>query len=325
MLRLPIRFGTSLPQKTVLRHSLVPLSTSLQYFTRLATTTTATTLEESPVITSIPNEQVTEASPIREKKTFQMRSYKPLSPGLRWLRRPIHDHLWKGRAYLPLTVAKRGQGGRNSTGRVTVRHQGGGHKRRIRVVDFKRVAGGPHTVERIEYDPGRSGHVALLCDFEGVKSYILASDGLRQGDVVESYLSGIPDALIQEMGGEIDPGMLSAKTVQRGNCLPLSMIPTGTIIHAISTSRGGPAKFCRSAGTYGQVITSPKHGYAVVKLQSGELRKIPTDASATIGIVSNSDHHHTKLGKAGRSRWLGIRPTVRGVAMYVICSCKKFC
>lgn len=251
----------------------------------------------------------------RERKTFQLKKYKPISPGIRWLRRPVHDHLYKGRAFMPLTVAKRGKGGRNSGGQVTVRHQGGGHKRRLRTVDFKRVDGGIHTVERIEYDPGRSGHIALVTNAAGVKSYILACEGLRAGDQVESYLSGIPETLISEMGGDIDPGMLAARTVQRGNCLPIRMIPVGTVVHAISTRKNGPAKFARSAGTYAQIITAPKNGYAVVKMQSGELRRIPADAAATIGIVSNPDHHHRKLGKAGRSRWLGIRPTVRGVAM----------
>ena len=252
---------------------------------------------------------------IREKKTFQLKKYKPVSPGIRWLRRPVNDHLHKGRAFLPLTIAKRGQGGRNSGGQVTVRHQGGGHKRRLRTIDFKRTTPGVQVVERIEHDPGRSGHIALVSGPDGTKSYILACDGLRAGDRVESYLAGIPDALIKDMGGSIDPGMLAARTVQRGNCLPLHMIPVGTIVHAISIRKDGPAKFARSAGTYAQIITAPKKGYAVVKMQSGELRKIPADASATIGIVSNTDHHHRKLGKAGRSRWLGIRPTVRGVAM----------
>lgn len=247
-------------------------------------------------------------------RTFALKKYKPISPGIRWLRRPVNEHLYKGRAFLPLTVAKRGTGGRNNTGQISVRHRGGGHKRRIRMVDFARVAPGPHTVERIEYDPGRSGHIALI-ESEGRKSYILACDGLRAGDVIESYVSGIPQSLIDSMGGEIDPGMLAAKTVRRGNCLPISMIPVGTIVHAVSSRLKGPAKFCRSAGTYAQLITSPKTGYAVIKLQSGELRRIPANASATIGIVSNTDHHHRKLGKAGRSRWLGIRPTVRGVAM----------
>lgn len=269
----------------------------------------------SPISTTDEQSVVGQSSQIREKKTFQLKKYKPMSPGIRWLRRPVNDHLYKGRAFLPLTVSKRGQGGRNSGGQVTVRHQGGGHKRRLRTLDFQRVAPGAHTVERIEYDPGRSGHIALLTDASGVKSYVLACEGLRTGDKIESYLSGIPDNLIKEMGGDIDPGMLAARTVQRGNCLPISMIPVGTVVHAVSTRKNGPAKFARSAGAYAQIITAPKNGYAVLKMQSGELRRIPGDASATIGIVSNPDHHHRKLGKAGRSRWLGIRPTVRGVAM----------
>ena len=249
------------------------------------------------------------------RRAFEIRKYKPISPGIRWLRRPVVDHLWKGRVHLPLTVAKRRTGGRNNTGQITVRHQGGGHKRRLRIVDFRRLQAGQQKVLRIEYDPGRSAHIALLEDAAGVKSYILACEGLREGHVVESFLAGIPASLMEQMGGQVDPGMLAAKTVQRGNCLPMNMVPVGTIVHAVSLRRDGPAKLCRAAGSHAQVITAPKAGYAVVKLQSGELRKVPAAASCTIGIASNADHHHRKLGKAGRSRWLGIRPTVRGVAM----------
>ncbi|ORY78197.1 translation protein SH3-like domain-containing protein [Protomyces lactucae-debilis] len=273
------------------------------------------TLDSAPA-TPLPIEAITENAASRTSKTvFAMKKYKPHSPGLRWLQRPVNDHLHKGRPFLPLTSAKRKQGGRNFTGQVTVRHQGGGHKRRLRDVDFKRTAPGLHRVERIEYDPGRSGHLALLTDAKGTKSYILACDGLRAGDTVESYVAGVPQSLITSMGGDLDPGMLAARTIQRGNCLPLHMIPVGTLIHAIGTAWQERAKFCRSAGTYAQVIASPKTGYAVVKLQSGELRRIPANASATVGVVSNVNHHHRTLGKAGRSRWLGIRPTVRGVAM----------
>ncbi|BFZ58449.1 mitochondrial 54S ribosomal protein rml2 [Savitreella phatthalungensis] len=253
---------------------------------------------------------------LTKRRGLQLKKYRPVSPGIRWLRRPINDHLWKGRAFLPLTVAKRGKGGRNNTGQITVRHRGGGHKRRLRLVDFRRLEGGPRKVERIEYDPGRSAHIALIVDeVTGRKSYILACDGLREGDVVESFLGGIPKAMVESMGGEVDPGMLAARTIRRGNCLPLHMAPVGTVVFGISLLKNGAAKLCRAAGTHAQIVSSPATGYAVVKLQSGELRKVPANASCTVGVVSNVDHHHRRLGKAGRKRWLGIRPTVRGVAM----------
>ncbi|KAG5519481.1 hypothetical protein PMAC_002108 [Pneumocystis sp. 'macacae'] len=250
---------------------------------------------------------------IREKRTPSIKKYRPTTPGRRWLRRPLNDHLWKGDPIRSLTIAKRQHGGRNNHGRITVRHLGGGHKQRIRVVDFVRKTPGPHLVVRIEYDPGRSGHIALIKNLETKKlSYILAADGLRAGDTVESYRTSLnsPEHL-----DKIDSGIFAAKAIQRGNCLPLSMIPVGTIIFALTTSKYGPAKFCRSAGTYAQLLSTGDKGYAIVKLQSGELRKIHVHSAATIGIASNIDWKHRKLGKAGRSRWLGIRPTVRGVAM----------
>ena len=221
-----------------------------------------------------------------------------------------------------------------------MRHRGGGHKRRIRTVDFHRMEPGPHTVERIERDPGRSGHIALVNnDLTGRKSYILASDGLRAGDVVHSYRTGIPEDLLASMGGVIDPGMLAAKTAWRGNCMPLHMIPVGTVIHALGTKPGSKAKYCRAAGTYATIISKEEDNEAlrekatkkslsgkkldidmkklmvIVRLQSGEVRRLARDAPATVGVVSNPNWQDRQLGKAGRSRWLGIRPTVRGVAM----------
>lgn len=258
-----------------------------------------------------------------------LRTYTPRTPGVRHLKRPINDHLWKKGPFRPLTLAKKGQalGGRNNTGRVTVRHRGGGHKRRIRTVDFDRKEPGAHLVERIEYDPGRSAHIALLTSkATNKKSYIVAADGMRAGDVVHSYRAGIPKDLLEEMGGVIDPGILASKTAHRGNCLPMHMIPVGTMIYCIGSRHEGPAKFCRSAGTYG-VITSKEEEtkddgskivvgkHVQVRLQSGEIRKVDKDSIATIGIASNVHHNYTSLGKAGRSRWLGIRPTVRGLAM----------
>lgn len=268
-------------------------------------------------------------APPSEIQAVKMRTYKPRTPGLRHLRRPINDHLWKGRPYLPLTIPKKGhgKGGRNNSGRITVRHRGGGHKRRIRTVDFKRWAPGPHTVERIEYDPGRSAHIALLTEqATGKKSYIVAAEGMRAGDVVQSYRAGIPEDLLESMGGFIDPGILAAKTAWRGNCLPLHMIPVGTVVYNVGSRMDGGAVFCRSAGTYATIISKEEETRedgtkvmagknVIVRLQSGEIRKVSKDACATIGVASNIMHHYRQLGKAGRSRWLNIRPTVRGVAM----------
>lgn len=255
---------------------------------------------------------------------FAMRTYKPRTPGLRHLKRPINDHLWKGRPFLPLTIAKKGhgKGGRNNTGRVTVRHRGGGHKRRIRTVDFERMTPGPHLVERIENDPGRSAHIALLTEqATGRKSYIVAAEGMRAGDVVHSYRSGIPKDLLESMGGVVDPGVLAAKTAWRGNCLPLHMVPVGTMVYNVGSAKNRGAVFCRSAGTYAVVISKDDDStkgamkYVTVRLQSGEVRKVSRDACATIGVASNPHYQYRQLGKAGRSRWLNIRPTVRGVAM----------
>lgn len=258
-----------------------------------------------------------------------IRTYKPRTPGLRHLRRPINDHLWKGRPHLPLTFPKKGhgKGGRNVYGKVTVRHRGGGAKRRIRTVDFDRWRPGPHIVDRIEYDPGRSAHIALVTEkATGRKTYILAAEGLRAGDVVQSYRSGIPQGLLNSMGGIIDPGILAAKTVFRGNCLPVHLIPVGTVVFNLGSRLKGPAVFCRSAGTHATVVSKEEETrddgtkimtgmYVNVQLQSGEIRRVHKDACATIGVASNPHHQYRQLGKAGRSRWLNIRPTVRGVAM----------
>lgn len=243
---------------------------------------------------------------------------------MRHLKRAINDHLWKGRPFLPLTFAKKGhgKGGRNNSGRVTIRHRGGGHKTRIRTVDFERMVPGPHMVERIEHDPGRTAHIALLNEeATGKKSYIVAPEGMRAGDVVQSYRAGIPKDLLDSMGGVVDPGVLAAKTAWRGNCLPLHMIPMGSIVYNVGSAKGRGAVFCRSAGTYAVVISkddaTTKGGekHVTVKLQSGEVRKVSREACATIGVASNPHYQHEQLGKAGRKRWLNIRPTVRGLAM----------
>jgi len=263
---------------------------------------------------------------MRKQTGFQLKTYKPRTPGVRHLKRPINDHLWKGKPYAKLTFAKigHGKGGRNNSGRVVMRHRGGGARRRIRTVDYARLAAGKHIVERIEYDPNRSAHLALI---ESVrtkeKSYIIAAEGMRAGDTVESFLKGIPRTLLASMGGVMDPGMLAAKTAFRGNCLPMHMVPLGTQVYCVGSTGGKGAVFCRSAGTYATVIARDEIGTenkkkvtsVTVRLQSGEVRRVDRDACATIGVASNPHWQFRQLGKAGRSRWLNIRPTVRGVAM----------
>ncbi len=277
------------------------------------------------------------------------KTYKPITPGIRHLRRPLNPHLYKGRPLRLLTVAVRKKGGRNSKGRITVRSRGGGHRRRIRIVDFMRIEPGPHDIVRIEYDPNRSAHIALIKNrdpaVEGAKkwSYILACEGLRAGHVVESFRQGIPDGLVEgfvdskkirgkalvddndsvSANASLALGLLRARTVKPGNVLPLRLIPTGTIIHSIALNPEGRGILVRSAGSFGQVIVHEDNGrYTQVRLQSGEVRKVLQDCVATIGKVSNPLWKGRSLGKAGRARWLGRRPHVRGVAMnaYVPCS-----
>ena len=184
--------------------------------------------------------------------------------------------------------------GRNNHGRVTTRHQGGGHKRMYRVIDFKRRKDGvPAKVATIEYDPNRSARIALLHYVDGAKAYILAPKGLKVGDMVESG----PDA-------DIKPG----------NCLPLANIPVGTLVHAIEFQPGRGAAIARSAGTSVQLM-GKDNGYAVLRMPSSELRRVLLTCRATVGEVGNADHSNITIGKAGRSRWKGIRPTVRGTVM----------
>ncbi len=280
------------------------------------------------------------------------KTYKPITPGIRHLRRPLNPHLYQGRPLRLLTVALRKKGGRNSKGRITVRSRGGGHRRRIRLVDFMRTEPGVHDVVRIEYDPNRSAHIALIKNrdpnVEGANkwSYILACEGLRAGHVVESFRQGIPDGLVdgfvdsKRIRGKAlamddgDPaaananaslaiGLLRARTVKPGNVLPLRLIPTGTIIHCIALKPDGRGILVRSAGSFGQIIIHEDNGrYSHVRLQSGEVRRVLQDCVATIGKVSNPLWKGRSLGKAGRTRWLGRRPHVRGVAMnsYVTCA-----
>lgn len=203
-----------------------------------------------------------------------------------------------------------------------MRHRGGGAKRRIRMVDFERWEDGEQLVDRIEHDPGRSAHIALITHkVTGVKSYIVAAEGMREGDTIQSYRKGLPKELIESMGGVIDPAIVAAKTAWRGNCLPLRMVPPGTHVYNVGLNHLKGGILCRSAGTFAQIMGSQEEGtksaekYVHVRLQSGEIRRLHKDACATIGVASNGNHNKEMLGKAGRSRWLGIRPTVRGVAM----------
>lgn len=289
--------------------------------------------------------------PTRADSGVKIRTYIPRTPGVRHLRRPVNDHLFKGRPIHRLTFPKRGhaKGGRNNSGRVTVRHHGGGAKRRIRTVDFLRMAPGPHLVERIEYDPGRTAHIALVRSKENKQlSYILAPDGMRAGETVQSYMSGIPEDLWKSMGGTVDPGVLAARTAWRGNCLPLHMIPVGTSVFNVGLRAGKGGQLCRSAGTYATVVAKGSDSrqqeleadstdqpetekkilslrerqkqerlaqHITVRLSSGESRLIHKDCCATIGIASNPNYQYTQLGKAGRARWRNVRPTVRGLAM----------
>ena len=189
------------------------------------------------------------------------------------------------------------------------------------MIDFDRWEEGPHTVERIEYDPGRSAHIALLKSKEtGKLSYIVAPQGMRAGEVVQSFRRGVPQALLKSLGDSRDEGMIASKTALRGNCLPLHMIPAGTIVYCVGLYNGKAAQMCRSAGAFATVVSknddNPKKSlYVDVRLKSGEVRMIHKNACATVGVASNTSHFRRQLGKAGRSRWLGIRPTVRGVAM----------
>jgi large subunit ribosomal protein L2 len=221
--------------------------------------------------------------------------FKPTSPGRRDMSGQTFEEITRDRPERGLTVGLRKQAGRNVRGKITVRHRGGGHKRRYRYIDFKRDKHGvPARVASIEYDPNRSARIALLVYADGEKRYIIAPLGLRAGDQV---MSG-PEA-------EIRPG----------NALPLTNIPLGTQIHNIELQAGRGGQMVRSAGTSAQLLSRDHPQYALVRLPSGEERYIPHSCMATIGQVGNVEHGNVKLGKAGRKRHLGIRPTVRGSAM----------
>jgi large subunit ribosomal protein L2 len=223
-----------------------------------------------------------------------IRSYKPTSAGRRGLASPDFAELTRTTPERSLIEASKKSGGRNHHGRVTSRFRGGGHKRRYRLIDFVRgKTGVPALVAEIEYDPNRTARIALLHYKDGEKAYILAPDGLSQGDEV-----------LSSKNADIRPG----------NCLPLSAIPTGTLIHNIEMKLGKGGQLVRSAGVAATLMAKDKD-YAQVKLPSGEVRKIHIKCHATVGQVSNAEHQNIKLGKAGRSRWLGRRPHNRGVTM----------
>ena len=223
-----------------------------------------------------------------------IRVYKPTSPARRFMSVLTFEEITKKEPERSLVTDLRHKAGRNHHGKITVRHQGGGARRKYRIIDFKRNKDGvPATVKAIEYDPNRTCFIALLYYADGEKRYILAPLGLKVGDTV---MSG-PDA-------DIKPG----------NCLPIQNIPLGTLIHNVEIKVGRGGQMVRSAGTAAQVMAK-EGAYAQVRLPSGEVRKVSMNARATVGQVGNTDHSNVRIGKAGRSRHLGIRPTVRGVVM----------
>jgi len=223
-----------------------------------------------------------------------LKNYNPTTPGRRNLVLVDRGELWKGKPVKKLTQGLTKNGGRNNTGRITARRRGGGHKRRYRLVDFKRQKFDmPAKVVRLEYDPNRTAFIALIEYGDGEQSYILAPQRLAVGDTVIS-------------GSKVD--------IKPGNAMPLASIPIGTIVYNVEMKAGKGGQIARSAGTYVQLVGRDA-GYALLRLTSGEVRMVRAECMASIGAVSNPDQANTKLGKAGRKRWLGHRPAVRGVAM----------
>ena len=219
---------------------------------------------------------------------------KPTSPGRRFVVKVVNPDLHKGEPYAPLTAPKGKSGGRNNAGRITRRHQGGGHKQKYRIIDFRRDKDGIEaSVERLEYDPNRSAHIALLKYADGERRYIIAPAKVKAGDVV--------------MSGD-------GAAIKVGNCLPLRNIPLGSTVHCIEMKPGKGAQMARSAGASVQLVAR-EGAYATLRLRSGEMRKVLSECRATLGEVSNSEYSLRSLGKAGAKRWRGVRPTVRGVAM----------
>lgn len=219
---------------------------------------------------------------------------KPTSPARRHLVKVVSSELHKGAPYAPLLEKKSKSGGRNNTGRITTRHIGGGHKQHYRIIDFKRNKDGiPAKVERLEYDPNRSAYIALVLYADGERRYIIAPQGLSAGDEIVS--------------GQDAP-------IKAGNTLPLRNIPVGSTVHCIEMKVNKGAQLARSAGASVQLVAR-EGAHATLRLRSGEMRKVLIDCRATLGSVSNPEHSLRKLGKAGATRWRGVRPTVRGVAM----------
>lgn len=219
---------------------------------------------------------------------------KPTSPGRRFVIKVVGTDLHKGAPYAALVESQNRNGGRNNNGRITTRHQGGGHKQKYRIVDFRRDKDGiVGTVERIEYDPNRSAHIALIKYLDGERRYILAPKGLAAGDSVQSGANA---------------------PIKAGNALPLRNIPLGTSVHNVELKPGKGGQLARSAGASVQVLAKDG-GYVTLRLRSGEMRKVHAECRATMGEVSNSEHSLRSLGKAGATRWRGVRPTVRGVVM----------
>ena len=223
-----------------------------------------------------------------------VKSFKPYSAGRRFMTVSSFDEITTDKPEKSLTVRLTKTGGRNQQGKLTVRHRGGGHKRIYRTIDFKRTKDGiPARVATIEYDPNRSARIALLNYADGEKRYILAPNGLKVGTIVES-------------GPESD--------IKPGNALPLKNIPLGTVIHAVELKIGKGAQLVRSAGTSAQLMAK-EGSYALLRMPSGEIRRVHINCRATIGEVGNLEHENITIGKAGRSRWLGRRPEVRGTVM----------
>ena len=223
-----------------------------------------------------------------------IRVYKPTSPARRFMSVNAFEGVTRKKPEKALTVSKQKHAGRNNQGKITVRHRGGGNKVKYRIIDFKRnKLQVPAKVAAIEYDPNRSAFIALLHYLDGEKQYILAPVGLNVGDTV-----------VAGEGADIKPG----------NAMPLSAIPTGTLIHNLELRPGAGGQLVRSAGVYAQLMAK-EGGYAQVRLPSGEIRRLPLNAQATIGTVGNTDHENIRIGKAGRKRHMGFRPSVRGVVM----------
>ncbi len=224
---------------------------------------------------------------------MSLKQYKAMTPGQRGLVLIDRSGLYKGKPVKHLTEGKSQKGGRNNAGRITARRRGGGHKQRYRIVDFKRTKTGTATVERLEYDPNRTAFIALIRYEDGELSYIIAPQRLAVGDAVEAG-----------PGADIKPG----------NALPLRNIPVGTIVHNVEMKIGKGGQIARAAGAYVQLVGRDS-GYAQLRLASGEMRMVRQECMATVGAVSNPNNQNTNLGKAGRNRWKGKRPSVRGVAM----------